>query len=180
MAGCADVSLLMKAAMMESPSPTAASPEEGKPSKAEKESEKLADARKLVEMTRAQSIFVQTSSGAVHQMVAAVRQRQPDISERYLVVIEKEVSSIVQEGMTTEGGLLDMLAPLYAKYFTHKEIKKMLAYYQTDVGEKVISVSQELTRGFSQVQQHWFKALQPIIQQAVIERLKAEGVELNN
>jgi hypothetical protein len=177
MVGCAEVPLLMDAAMMKSPS-TPEATKEDKRSEAEKESEKLADARRLLEMVRGQSLFQQSSSSAFYQTVASIKKLQPDIPEKYLVVIEDEVKRVIQEGMTIDGGLLDALASLYGKHFTHEEIKEMIAFYQTDAGEKAIRVSPVLMQEVQQTTVRWGAALDPVIQQRVIDRLKAEGVEL--
>ncbi len=179
MVGCSEVPFLVRAAKMDSVSPSATSPEEDKLSEAQKEAEKLADVRRLLEMTRAQNIFQQISGSAFQETMANIREMKPDIPDKYLVVIEGETKRVVHEGMIQKGGLLDMLSVLYAERFTHDEIKDILAFYETEAGQKVILASPDLMQEVGQTTAQWGATLDPVIQQRVIERLGKEGLELS-
>jgi hypothetical protein len=141
--------------------------------------DKLTDARKLAETTKGRIILEHYTNFTLQQFIPIIRQLTPDISEKHLVSVEEETRSVLHEAMVIEGGFLDMVSPVYSKYFTHDEIKDRLAFYRTDLGKKTLRVSPEFNKDFGLIQEQWFKALAPLIQQRVIERLKAEGVELD-
>jgi hypothetical protein len=93
-------------------------------------------------------------------------------------ILSEEINKVVDEHMTTRGGFLDMVVPIYAKHFTHKEIKALLKFYQTDLGRKTIKVWPLILQESMLLAQDWWKSLSPVIRKRVNNRFKNEGIEL--
>ena len=76
-------------------------------------------------------------------------------------------------------GFLDMVVPIYAKHFSHKDIKGLLRFYQTDLGKKTIKIWPLILQESMSLAQEWSKSLGPIIQKNVNTRFKKEGIDLS-
>jgi len=72
-----------------------------------------------------------------------------------------------------------LITPIYHRHFTHDEIKGLIAFYQTDLGSKTIRVMPALLQESMSAGQQWGQTLAPEIRRRVLERLKAEGVDLS-
>jgi uncharacterized protein len=98
--------------------------------------------RELVEMTGSKKSYEQTMQIMTTQMQKQVdslggRSGGTDISK-----FMKEFN----EKFTYEQMLETVLYPTYDQYFTEADIKGMIAFYKTPTGEKVISVTPQLTQ----------------------------------
>jgi hypothetical protein len=137
--------------------------------------EKRADIEKLLEMTGALAIGQQMSSAVVQQMIGFLRKARPDIPERVLEVLPAEVDAVVNENL---GAIKDLTIPLYHKYFTRDEIKGLIQFYSTPLGQKTVQSLPQLMNESFEVGQQWGKSLGPAIQARVQARLKQEGFDL--
>jgi uncharacterized protein len=104
--------------------------------------------RQLVEMTGSKKSYEQTQQIMIAQMEeqfnslssrsgGAARSASTDLSK-----FMKEFN----EKFTYEKMLESVLYPTYDEYFTEDDIKGMIAFYKTPTGEKVISVTPQLTQ----------------------------------
>lgn len=138
--------------------------------------EKSADIERLLEITGALDIGKQMSGVFVTQMSDAVAARRPDLPPKLFDVIKEEINKLIDENFPV---FVALITPIYDKHFTHDEIKGLLAFYQTELGRKTIQVMPALMQEGMSVGQQWGQALVPEIQKRVLERLKAEGVDLS-
>lgn len=72
--------------------------------------------------------------------------------------------------------MLDLIIPLYTKYYTDEELKQLLAFYKTPVGKKVIETLPLLTQESVAIGQEWGKR----IGEKVVLKLKAKGIMQSN
>ena len=79
------------------------------------------------------------------------------------MVPEGNRDAFKKEMMTSLEGIYGELAQVYTEEFTEAEIDKILAFYNTPVGEKMREVTPELTRKGMQIGQQWGQELQPIM-----------------
>jgi hypothetical protein len=93
------------------------------------------------------------------------------------------VIEIVREVLNTEfeqafngGEIKDRQIALYAKYFTHDDVKGMLAFYQTDLGKKAIAAMPSLTREGAAIGEQWARTNMSRVLEVVETRLKSEGL----
>lgn len=66
----------------------------------------------------------------VSQMLALVKQQQPGMPEEKLRQVEEVLNGKLVDRM------VDLYAPIYAKYLTLDDLKQIVAFYQTPVGKK--------------------------------------------
>ncbi len=137
--------------------------------------EKRADIEKLIEMTGALAIGKQMSEFFGQQYWQSIRTARPDVPAELFQALQNEINVVIDERLAQ---LLDLIIPIYHKHFTHKEIDELIGFYKTPIGAKVISVMPALVQESMTVGQHWGRSLAPQIQRRVLERFKAEGVDL--
>ena len=68
------------------------------------------------------------------------------------------------------------LYPVYDKYFTHQEIKELMAFYETPSGKKAILVLPTVINEAMGIGQGWGQALGPEIERRVNAALTREGL----
>jgi hypothetical protein len=93
------------------------------------------------------------------------------------------------EGVLKISGLIDLsfalavlwypassiLVLAYHRYFSHEEIKAMLAFYSTPAGQKTISVMPQMAQESLAL---WAQRLRPVLEQRIKARLKQRGIDL--
>ena len=142
---------------------------------AEISKEKRADIEKLLEMTGALAVGQQMSTAVAEQMSQLLRKARPDIPDRVLSVLPEEISSVIDENAS---GFKDVLIPLYDRHFSDADIKELIAFYSTTLGQKTIRVMPVLMNESLQAGQQWGQSLSPAIQARVKARLEKEGYKL--
>src|SRR5262245_58823214 len=88
---------------------------------------KKADIRKMMTLTGSDKMAV----AMMQQMIDAMKPSMPQVPEKFWTEFMTEVKP--EE-------LIDLIVPVYDKHFTHDDIKQLLDFYQTPVGQKVIGV----------------------------------------
>jgi tetratricopeptide (TPR) repeat protein len=84
----------------------------------------------------------------------------------------------MREKMDEPGGLFDLMVQIYNNHFSHKEIKGLLEFYQTELGKKAIRVMPQLMNDSMIAGQQWAQRTMPILYGNVRRRCKEEGIEL--
>jgi hypothetical protein len=76
--------------------------------------------------------------------------------------------------ISTQGGLVDLIVPIYSNHFTHDEIKQMVAFNRTDLGKKMIIAMPLVASESMTVGQKWGNSLAPEIK-SLVDQTLAEG-----
>lgn len=137
--------------------------------------DKRADTISLLLATGALEVGSTMSSAVVRQMSDAIRHTQPNAADRVFDIVADEVNKAISEEMHSNGGLVDLTAQLYHKYFTHDEIKELLGFYQSPVGKKAGELAPVMSREGFLIGQRWGRYLAPKLDRRVKERLQREG-----
>ena len=116
------------------------------------------DIRRLMEVSGAGNLAVQV----MNQMLSPIKRAMPKVPEEFWTKFMAKVD-------TDE--LIDVTIPIYAKYFTPDEIKQLLAFYQTPLGQKVIATLPAVMQESMVAGQKWGQQLVP----RLFDELKAEG-----
>jgi len=140
--------------------------------------EKKDDIRKLMVTTGGTRIAVQFAGAVTQGMAKTLKAARPDIPERVFTVLNQELIALFEERMNAPDGMVDRVIPIYDKYFTHSEIKELLAFYQTGVGRKAVDVLPKVVAEAMVAGQIWGQSLGPEINRRVAAVLKKEGIEL--
>lgn len=140
---------------------------------------KKADIEQLVTMTGALRIGDQMSRAMVLQMTRALKRARPDIPQDVLDAVREEVNRAVTESLNAPGGFMDITVGIYDKYYTDAEIRQLIAFYQTPVGQKSIRILPTIMQDSILAGQVWGRSLIPQVQRRVLQRLRQMGYVLD-
>lgn len=137
---------------------------------------KLADIKKLMEITGSANIARQFAGMVSQQVFQMLKTSRPDIPAHAVDVMNKELLALFSERMSVPGGLTEQIIPIYDKYFTQTEIKELVAFYQTPIGKKAIAVLPKVVNESMMAGQKWGQSLGPEIDKRVKAVLTKEGL----
>lgn len=138
--------------------------------------EKRADIARLISMTGGANIAGQFASVASKQMFGLLKASQPQIPERAISVMEREMTALFTERINAPGGLTEMVVPIYDRHFTHEDLRGLIAFYETPVGRKAITVLPLVMQESMQAGQRWGQSLGPEIERRISQALRREGL----
>lgn len=103
---------------------------------------KRSEIRKLIELTGAANI----SADALQKMIEPLKASYPQVPEEFWNTFIHEVHS---------DELIDLVIPIYDKYYTRDEIRELTQFYQSPVGQKTIKVLPKLSAEAIDAGQEW-------------------------
>ena len=139
--------------------PSTASPSPSS-SNATEQSAKRAEIRQLIELTGAANV----SSDALRQIIAPLKAGFPEVPEEFWDTFTKEVHS---------DELIDLVIPIYDKYYTRAEIHDLTLFYQSPVGQKTIKVLPKLSAEAIDAGQEWGR----MVADRAMRKLKDKGYD---
>ncbi len=80
----------------------------------------------------------------------------------------------VEQARARRGELAELMTTAYVSYFTAEDLRQLLAFYDSPIGAKLLSVQPELTRQSLAAGQRWGS----LIGADVARKLAAEGVKV--
>ena len=139
---------------------------------------KRKDIRTLMEMTGALSIGLQFGEMISGQIAEVLRDAGKPIPDSIVAIINEETRALVEEAAEQDGGLMDMMYAIYDKFFSHDDIKGLIAFYKTDLGKKTIQVMPALTQEGMLAGQQWGASVGPALVERLKTRMEEKRVEL--
>jgi hypothetical protein len=103
---------------------------------------KREEIRKLIELTGAAKV----SASALKQIIAPMRQAFPQVPEGFWNEFLNEVRA---------DELVDLIVPIYDKYYTRDDIHELTKFYQSPVGQKTVKVLPQLSAEAIDAGQEW-------------------------
>lgn len=140
-------------------------------------SEKRADIVRLIEVTKVSALASQMASTSAAQIAQLLRQTRPDIPQKVLDTLPGIFVTLFDERLPS---LIEEIVPIYHRHFSASEIKGMLAFYSTPLGQKTIQVAPMLLSESVAVGQRWGRSLGPEIDRRIRERFKSKGITLES
>lgn len=98
---------------------------------------KEADIRRLIELTGTANLFETQKATMGEQMRPLLERSLPDDPHK-AEIIETFLERFPERLKTQD--LIDRIVPIYDKHLTHEEIKGLIQFYQTPLGQRVIQV----------------------------------------
>ena len=95
---------------------------------------------------------------------------RPDIPPAFWSDLAEEIRSLVDSQE-----LVGRLVPIYQAHFTAEEVRQLIAFYQTPVGQKFIAELPQLQREAAQVGQQWGTELGRRLGTVVAQRMAEKG-----
>ncbi|MHB1950806.1 MAG: DUF2059 domain-containing protein [Acidiferrobacteraceae bacterium] len=135
--------------------------------------EKRAAIEQLLKMANAKAMGLQMAAIFIAGMERQVHALRPDIPRRADDIVVQEVTRVMRSHMS---GLINQIVPLYGKYYTLSDIRSMIAFYKTPVGQKILRVTPLLTRDSALVGERWGQSLGPLLARRVVMRLQQSNL----
>ena len=82
----------------------------------------------------------------INQMADSFKQHYPDVPADFWDSFKEKAK---------KEDLINLVAPIYEKYYTHDEIKQIIKFYETPVGQKTIKVLPNITQESMIAGQEW-------------------------
>jgi len=121
---------------------------------------KRSDIRKLIELTGAANI----SADALQKMIEPLKANYPQVPEEFWNTFIHEVHS---------DELIDLVIPIYDKYYTRDEIEELTRFYQSPVGQKTIKVLPKLSAEAIDAGQEWGR----MVADRAMRKLREKGYD---
>ena len=115
------------------------------------------DIRKLLELTGAKK----QSQQAMQLMVTQFKKTMPQIPAEFWDKLMKKIDM---------DELLNMLLPIYARHLTHEDVKGLIEFYQTPLGQKLLKAQPAIMQESMQAGMTWGQKLS----KQILQELKAE------
>jgi hypothetical protein len=134
-----------------------------------------ADIERLLEMTGQAELGAQMASTMSDAVLNSVRQAQKDVPPRVIEVVRDVFHAEFVKAFASSD-MKDKQVALFAKYYTHTEIKGLIAFYETDLGRKAIANAPQLVRDGAAIGEEWARGAMPGLMKTVETRLRSEGL----
>ncbi len=134
-----------------------------------------ADVESLLEATGSLNLGAQMASIVSDQTIDAAKKEQPDIPDRAIALIKEVLNTEFTAAFTGPNGMRGQMVALYAKHFTHAEVKELAAFYRSEIGRKSISVMPLLASEGAAIGQRWSQDNMARVMGVLEQRLRAEG-----
>ena len=151
--------LVLCATIMPAQTPPASRPAPSADSSAEHAAKRV-EIRKLIELTGAANV----SADALRQIIGPLKAGFPEVPDEFWDTFIKEVRS---------DELIDLVIPIYDKYYTREEIRDLTLFYQSPVGQKTIKVLPKLSAEAIDAGQEWGK----MVADRAMRKLKEKGYD---
>ena len=136
---------------------------------------KRQDILHLLEISGNRDMAKQMLQQYAKQSMGLVKKLRPDIPASSLPAVEHELSAFIADKLSASGGLMEQVVPIYAKHFSHEEVRQLLAFYESPVGQKIVSKLPIVMKEATDSAQRLGISLIPEINQRVNEALKRES-----
>jgi hypothetical protein len=117
---------------------------------------KAADIKQLMELAGVKAIMIQSMQSMGDSMKPLLTNALPPGEYRARLV---DLFFVKFKSKADTQQLLDSIVPLYDKYLSDEEIKALIQFYQTPLGQKTIQVMPKLTAESQEVGRKWGEGL---------------------
>jgi hypothetical protein len=131
------------------------------------------DIVKLLDMTGSGKLALQVGTAMANQIIDQIRVKNPKVTQNMITAVKDETSQLMAEKMPS---LMGQIVKVYAKYFCQEEIKGLIAFYQTPLGQKTIRSSPQVVNESMLIGKAWGEGLAPELIRRVEARLKKDGL----
>ncbi len=109
-------------------------------------SSKADNIRKILESTG----IADQSIIAINNMFQTYKTSMPNVPKKFWDSFSKEIDA---------NSLIDLIIPIYDKYYSEEDLKQLAEFYQSPLGKKIISTLPNLTADSMKAGQEWGKSI---------------------
>ena len=140
--------------------------------------EKKQSIEQLIDLTGSVSIVSLFTETFVLQILQAMQDKGKTPSDSVKRAVLKEAEKLIGKEIDVKGGFKDQLCVVYNKHFTHEDLKKILEFYTSEVGKKLLKELPLLQQEGMEATQVWGQRVGPKIYPALKKNLLAKGIKL--
>lgn len=129
--------------------------------------------RELIALANAEQLEAIFSRQFIDRVADAVALFRPDLDAHTMNVIRQEATTVIRDRIESGDALYSVLYPVYAKHFNVFELNRLLEFYQSPLGQKLVRVSPQLLSESLALGREWGLSLVPEIMARVEDRLAA-------
>lgn len=133
----------------------------------------------LLDITGAAEIGEATSRSFIQYFTATIKQSTPNADPRALEILEEVTNKVVQKKLVTERGFEQLTHPIYDKYLTSDELARLIKFYKTPLGQKIIKVMPAIMQESAQAGWKLGESMRPEIKKELMILYKKEGIQAN-
>jgi hypothetical protein len=131
------------------------------------------DIVRLLDMTGSGKLGLQMGTAVANQVIDRMTAENPKVTENMKTALKDEISKLMAEKMPD---LMGQIVKVYAKYFSQEEIKGLIAFYQTPLGQKTIRSLPQVVNECMLIGKAWGEGLEPELIRRIEARLKKDGL----
>jgi hypothetical protein len=137
--------------------------------------QKHADIERLFAMTGALDLGKQFAAVFIAEYTKSLKKMRPDIPDNLINILPGEVLYVIDANMQS---FKDELIPIYHNHFTHDEIRGLIDFYSTELGQKAIRTMPQMMQDGMVAGERWGQTLVPQVEQRIRDRFRREGVAI--
>ncbi|MBK1986533.1 DUF2059 domain-containing protein [Sphaerospermopsis aphanizomenoides BCCUSP55] len=122
------------------------------------DTEKTNNIKKLLEITGTRNLTQQI----LKQMLNSMKAEYPQVPAKFWDTFAAELNP---------DDMIKEYIPVYSKYFTNEDIKGMIAFYQSPLGQKTLTLLPQISQDSTEIGMRYGRAAA----QRAIEKLQSEG-----
>ena len=105
----------------------------------------------------------------------AFLESEPPAPARAFVILDEEVDKLIKEDIND---LVSGLVPIYTKHFTFEDVRQLVAFYESDLGKKVMEVTPMIAAESRQEVRLWSENFGEVLMGRMTERFLEEGIDV--
>jgi len=102
----------------------------GQHARRDSEAQRLEDVKRLVEATG----IVERELSTTEPLLARMKQEMPNVPDKVWKEVEAEFRKVFTREM-----IIEMYAPIYSRHFQPDEVRRLLVFYNSPVGKKLVA-----------------------------------------
>jgi uncharacterized protein len=136
--------------------------------------DRLALARKYVDLTDKVDIFGTTVAETAAQTLNQILKLNPGLDKQATAA----VTDVVKQYKGQRGDLMDQIARIYAQNFTSDELQQYVTFYSSPAGQKLATTNFDINQELQRVMELFSINLKTEFYEKVRAELKSQGVTL--
>jgi hypothetical protein len=111
--------------------------------------ERKQNIRRLLELTKAAELGDQVIGQSIAQIKTNLDQLPPEARGQISPEMTQRIMSVFEEELRkefTSEKMIEAISPIYEKYLTDEDVKGLIVFYESPLGQKVTNVLPQITR----------------------------------
>ena len=133
--------------------------------------EKRADIERLLRLTNTQAVALEFAATKIDYLLVYARKAKPYIKADTFRSLRDQLLEEMADRVWESGSFADQVVAIWDTRFTHEEIKALIAFYETDVGRKLVVLSAEIDKDQRTAGRVWGQEMEAIIADRVRAKL---------